>query len=91
MKHIEAGMLVRVVGPIPNSRMRWTIGMVAKALRQNPKERNAWNLEGLEFNKDGCRMWFSEKRLEPINPDNESSSWEEVQKLTNWNPMGVEA
>ena len=91
MKRIEVGMLVRVVEPIPNPRMRWTIGMVAKVLRQDLEQRNSWDLEGLEFNIDGRRMGFTYKCLEPINPDNQASSWEEVQKLTKWNPMRVEA
>ena len=35
--------------------------------------------------------WVSKFHLRKKKPPQELGSWEEVQKLTNWNPTGVEA
>ena len=90
MKHIEVGMLVRV-RPATKPGWEWASGRVAVVKNQCPVIPGNWDLDGLEFTPYGAPVSFGSKYLEPINPDNESSSWEEVQKLTNWNPMGVEA
>lgn len=92
MKRIEVGMLVRVSvecmtyndgNPCP-SKHRGRIGRVTqfggtkKSWRTGVVE-NFWHVGDLGHS-------FFESVLEPINPDNESSTWEEVEKLTNWNP-----
>ena len=86
-------MIVRVVN-VKFSENRYLIDTIhtVEALVELSSGAPGAFLSGVtDCSRHGVRYGVMLEHLEPINPDNESSTWEEVQKLTNWNPQKVTA
>lgn len=89
-------MLVRVVdaGLGMTKSLKANLGRTGRVVKDNGE--SAW---GRRFSVEGCMSVlfpgklavFPEAELEVLPNEHESSTWEEVQKLTNWNPTREKA
>lgn len=86
---IEVGMMVEIVDdgtPGVSGYDRECIGRVGEVIglyETHPDLGNRWEVSGADPED---RAW-PESMLRPIQPPQELSSWEEVQKITKWSPQ----
>ena len=93
---IEVGMMVEIIdarakaGP-DAGKIGSHLGHVGRVLRPCSVYKDAWDIEGAETDFGGKLKSYASATLRPIQPPQELSSWEEIQKITKWNPQEVPA